>query len=77
MKLLVHINEATGGIIIEHPMYDDALRQKDETEDELLERVAAKVIPPGKSYFILDLDDPTVLAQIQDRTFRDAWEWSD
>ncbi len=43
---------------------------RDETDDEFAAWVAAKDVPKGKPYKIVDTDDiPT------DRTFRNAWEY--
>lgn len=45
---------------------------RDETDEEFLTWVAAKDVPEGKPYQIVDVADiPT------DRTFRDAWEYSE
>lgn len=44
---------------------------RDETDDEFAAWVAAKDVPEGKPYKIVDVADiPT------DRTFRDAWEYA-
>jgi hypothetical protein len=43
---------------------------RDETDEEFLSWIAAKDVPEGKPYKIVDVADiPT------DRTFRDAWEF--
>jgi hypothetical protein len=44
---------------------------RDETDEEFAERIAAKDIPTGKPFQIVDVSEiPT------DRTFRDAWEYA-
>ena len=43
-----------------------------ETDDEMLTRIAAKDVPAGKPFKIIDVEDvPT------DRTFRSAWEYQE
>lgn len=43
-----------------------------ETDDEFLARIAAKDVPAGKPFKIVDVSEiPT------DRTERDAWEWAE
>ena len=42
----------------------------DESEENTIEALAAKDVPEGKTYHIVDVSEiPT------DRTFRDAWTW--
>ena len=43
-----------------------------ETDEEFIARIAAKDVPKGKQYKIIDVDEvPT------DRTFRNAWEYQE
>jgi len=44
---------------------------RDETDEEFLAWVAAKDVPEGKPYKIVDVSDIPA-----DRTFRDAWEYA-
>jgi hypothetical protein len=44
---------------------------RDETDDEFSAWVAAKDVPEGKPFKIVDVADVP-----SDRTFRNAWEWA-
>ena len=45
---------------------------RDQTDTEFMEWIANKDVPEGKPYKIVDVEDiPT------DRTFRDAWEYTE
>jgi hypothetical protein len=44
---------------------------RDETDEEFAEWIAAKDVPAGKSFEIVDVSDIP-----EDRTFRDAWEFA-
>jgi hypothetical protein len=44
---------------------------RDETDQEFAEWIAAKDVPAGKPFQILDVSDIP-----EDRTFRDAWEFA-
>lgn len=44
---------------------------RDETDDEFAARVAAKDVPEGKPFKIVDVTDIP-----SDRTFRNAWEYT-
>lgn len=65
MSKVIAYGRPDGGVSIVHPVY--AL-QADETEEAFLARVAAKAVPEGTPYKILER------AQIpDDRFFRNAW----
>lgn len=52
--------------VLEDAVYED------ETDEEFIARIAAKDVPAGKPYKIIDMDEvPT------DRTFRNAWEYQE
>jgi hypothetical protein len=59
------------------PAYDETITitpaiYRNETDDEFIEWIAAKDVPKGKPYKIIDVEDiPT------DRTFRNAWEYQE
>jgi hypothetical protein len=44
---------------------------RDETDEEFAEWIAAKDVPAGKPFQIVDVSDIP-----EDRTFRDAWEFA-
>jgi hypothetical protein len=44
---------------------------RDETDDEFAEWIAAKDVPAGKPFQIVDVSDIP-----EDRTFRNAWEYA-
>ena len=68
-KCLIYDDPVTGVTAVVHPAYFDEARPKDETEAELLSRVALKAIPAGISYLEVEaIQIPT------ERNFRDAWE---
>jgi hypothetical protein len=62
MKRIVYQNDNGGiSIIIPTPDY---------LQNHTIEELAAKDVPTGKAYHIVDVSEiPT------DRTFRDAWTW--
>lgn len=45
---------------------------EDESDEEFLARIAAKDVPAGKPYKIVDASDIP-----EDRTFRNAWEYQE
>jgi hypothetical protein len=45
---------------------------RDETDEELVAWIAAKDVPAGKTYKIVDVADIP-----EDRTFRNAWEYQE
>ena len=47
-----------------------------QSDDELLQAVIDKDVPAGVTTHIVDADDPAVKAQLEDRTFRGAFEWN-
>ena len=76
MIVLCFIDSVTGNLSVMYPQYKDRLRlinHPNETDDECLARVIAKLIPDGTEYHILDTntDFPP------NRDFRNAWEWED
>ena len=76
MKVVCFIDSVTGNLSVMYPQYKDRLRlinHPNETDDECLARVIAKLIPDGTEYHILDTntDFPP------NRDFRNAWEWED
>lgn len=59
------------------PSYDETVTvapavYRDQTDDELIEWIAAKDVPTGKPYKIVDVADIP-----EDRTFRNAWEYQE
>lgn len=44
---------------------------REQTDEEFMEWIAAKDVPEGKPYKIVDVSDIP-----EDRTFRDAWEYT-
>ena len=64
------------GIEIE-PAYDKTVTitpavHRDETDEEFAEWIAAKDVPSGKPFQIVDVSDIP-----SDRTFRNAWEYAE
>ena len=64
-KRIVYVRD-DGGISIIIPAPEAA--SQEETEDQFVSRIAAKDVPPGKSFFIVDA------ASIPSRRFRNSWE---
>ncbi len=63
MKKVIIYPKNDGGVVVITPILDSGLT---------LEEIAAKDVPAGKPYKIIDVSEvPT------DRTFRDAWEYSE
>jgi hypothetical protein len=59
------------------PAYDETVTvapavYRDETDDEFLSWIAAKDVPAGKPFQIVDVADIP-----SDRTFRNAWEYAE
>ncbi len=63
MKKVIIYPKNDGGVVVITPILDSGLT---------LEEIAAKDVPAGKPYKIIDVSEvPT------DRTFRDAWEYAE
>jgi hypothetical protein len=62
-RIIYPTDEGGGAIVIPTPEY---------LQDHTIEELAAKDVPAGKPYKIVDVSDiPT------DRTFRNAWEYQE
>jgi hypothetical protein len=70
-KRIVYINPETGILAVVIPAYTDGTRPDSDTEEELLQRIIAK-FPEDLEYHIVSEEDI-----LDDRTFRNAWEWED
>ena len=46
-----------------------------QSDDELLQSVIDRVVPDGVTAHVVDDEDAAVKSTLEDRTFRDAWEW--
>jgi len=77
VAIIVPAPDARGRVLVTDAVYDgEELMQeavyRDETDDEFIAWVAAKDVPAGKPYKIVDVSNiPT------DRTFRGAWEYKE
>ncbi len=77
VAIIVPAPDARGRVLVTDAVYDgEELMQeavyRDETDDEFIAWVAAKDVPAGKPYKIVDVSNiPT------DRTFRGAWEYQE
>lgn len=69
MKVITYKNE-NGGLSIVHPAQN--ARRPNENEEDWLARVAARSVPEGVSYQIVD---KSIIPE--DRTWRDAWTLGD
>ena len=68
MPKTILFQNADGWLTKTTPAYEDKARPADETEDECVARVAAKVVPAGVASHIVELDSlPS--------EFFEAWEW--
>jgi hypothetical protein len=59
------------------PAYDETVTvtpaiYRDQTDDEFMQWIAAKDVPAGKPFQIVDVSDIP-----SDRTFRNAWEYAE
>lgn len=63
MSQIIIYRTDEGGIALITPILDCGLS---------IEEIAAKDVPEGKSYKIINLEDVPA-----DRAFRDAWEWQE
>ena len=74
VKKAIYIDPDTGVLSVIIPAYNDRTRPSGESDDDFLARIAARSVPDGVSYKIIDDSDAATLAFLQERTFRGAWE---
>ena len=77
VAVIVPAPDARGKVLVSEAVYEgEKLVQeavyRDETDAEFIARIAAKDVPAGKAFKIVDVADIP-----SDRTFRNAWEYQE